>query len=65
VNVRSATIEKLGRDTKLTGSPLPDFVLDIIAQGGLLPKLAADGYIPIDPATARNAAAAGAGGSGA
>jgi hypothetical protein len=25
-------------------------VLDIVAQGGLLPKLVADGYIPTDPA---------------
>jgi 3-isopropylmalate/(R)-2-methylmalate dehydratase small subunit len=49
LDVRSATIERVAGGTKLTGSPLPDFVLAIVAQGGLLPKLAADGYIPTDP----------------
>jgi 3-isopropylmalate/(R)-2-methylmalate dehydratase small subunit len=48
LDARAATIEKDG--TRLTGTPLPDFVLDIVAQGGLLPKLVADGYIPTDPA---------------
>jgi 3-isopropylmalate/(R)-2-methylmalate dehydratase small subunit len=48
VDVRAATIETTsGRHA---GTPLPDFVLDIIEQGGLLPKLVADGYIPTDPA---------------
>jgi 3-isopropylmalate/(R)-2-methylmalate dehydratase small subunit len=50
LNVRTATIEKTADRTKLAGRPLPDFVLDIVAQGGLLPKLVADGYIPTDPA---------------
>jgi 3-isopropylmalate/(R)-2-methylmalate dehydratase small subunit len=45
LNVRTATIETIGGETKLTGLPLPDFVLEIVAQGGLLPKLVADGYI--------------------
>jgi 3-isopropylmalate/(R)-2-methylmalate dehydratase small subunit len=45
LNIREATIEKLGSDTRLQGVPLPQFVLDIVAQGGLLPKLSADGYI--------------------
>jgi 3-isopropylmalate/(R)-2-methylmalate dehydratase small subunit len=49
LNVRSATIERVADGRKLTGSPLPDFVLDILEQGGLLPKLVADGYIPTDP----------------
>lgn len=53
LNVRDATIEKLdGSGTALHGQPLPGFVLEIVAQGGLLPKLAADGYIPTDPARA-------------
>jgi 3-isopropylmalate/(R)-2-methylmalate dehydratase small subunit len=53
LNVREATIEKLDGDgTILRGSPLPEFVLAIVAQGGLLPKLAADGYIPTNPAKA-------------
>jgi 3-isopropylmalate/(R)-2-methylmalate dehydratase small subunit len=50
LDVRNATIEKLADGTTLTGTPLPGFVLDIVAQGGLLPKLVADGYIPKDPA---------------
>jgi 3-isopropylmalate/(R)-2-methylmalate dehydratase small subunit len=49
LNVRKATIAKAD-GTLLTGNPLPDFVLEIVAQGGLLPKLVADGYIPTDPA---------------
>jgi 3-isopropylmalate/(R)-2-methylmalate dehydratase small subunit len=50
LNVRTATIEKLDADgTLLHGTPLPEFVLDIVARGGLLPKLVADGFIPTDP----------------
>ena len=60
LDVRAATVERLEDGAKLTGTPLPDFVLDIVAQGGLLPKLAADGYLPVDPAVARDAAAAAA-----
>jgi 3-isopropylmalate/(R)-2-methylmalate dehydratase small subunit len=48
LNVRTATIERTVDGTTVTGTPLPDFVLDIVAQGGLLPKLAADGYFPSD-----------------
>jgi 3-isopropylmalate/(R)-2-methylmalate dehydratase small subunit len=55
LDVRSATIERVADGTKLTGSPLPDFVLAILAQGGLLPKLVADGYIPTDPAQIHSA----------
>ena len=41
LNVPTATIEKLdGSGTAMQGQPLPEFVLDIVAQGGLLPKLA-------------------------
>ena len=51
LNVRDATIEKLdGSGTALHGQPLPEFVFEIIVRGGLLPKLAADGYIPTNPA---------------
>jgi 3-isopropylmalate/(R)-2-methylmalate dehydratase small subunit len=45
LHVRSARIERPRDGTALTGSPLPDFVLEIVAQGGLLPKLVADGFI--------------------
>ena len=51
LNVRDATIEKLdGSGTALHGQPLPEFVFEIVVRGGLLPKLAADGYIPTNPA---------------
>ena len=50
LDVRAATIEKLGGGERLSGQPLPDFVLEIITGGGLLPKLVADGFIPTDPA---------------
>ncbi len=29
----------------LTGSPMPEFVFEIVSSGGLWPKLLADGYI--------------------
>jgi 3-isopropylmalate/(R)-2-methylmalate dehydratase small subunit len=45
LNIREGTIEKPGSDVRLKGVPLPEFVLEIVAQGGLLAKLAADGYI--------------------
>jgi 3-isopropylmalate/(R)-2-methylmalate dehydratase small subunit len=45
LDIEAATIERLSDGTTLTGSPLPQFVLDIIAGGGLLPKLVADGFI--------------------
>jgi 3-isopropylmalate/(R)-2-methylmalate dehydratase small subunit len=60
--VRAATIERLEDGAKLTGTPLPDFVLDIVAQGGLLPKLAADGFLPVDPAMVGSGATKGQGG---
>ena len=49
LDIRAATIERVSDGVRLAGSPLPDFVLDIIAGGGLLPKLVADGFIPTDP----------------
>jgi 3-isopropylmalate/(R)-2-methylmalate dehydratase small subunit len=48
LDIGNATIERLGGDVRLKGSPLPEFVLEIVAQGGLMPKLAADGYLPTD-----------------
>jgi 3-isopropylmalate/(R)-2-methylmalate dehydratase small subunit len=49
LDVRRATIEKAGAGETLTGTPLPDFVFEILEQGGLLAKLVADGFIPTDP----------------
>jgi 3-isopropylmalate/(R)-2-methylmalate dehydratase small subunit len=50
LDVRKASIESGSDGAALTGNPLPEFVLEILAGGGLLPKLVADGYIPTDPA---------------
>jgi 3-isopropylmalate/(R)-2-methylmalate dehydratase small subunit len=52
LDIREATIERTGDGARLQGAPLPDFVLDILAQGGLLPKLAAEGYLPLPEASA-------------
>jgi 3-isopropylmalate/(R)-2-methylmalate dehydratase small subunit len=49
VNIREATIKRRDEEKVLTGIPLPGFVLDIIAHGGLMAKLMADGYITADP----------------
>jgi 3-isopropylmalate/(R)-2-methylmalate dehydratase small subunit len=45
LDIRRARIELVGDGEGLQGTPLPHFVLDILAEGGLLPKLAADGYL--------------------
>jgi 3-isopropylmalate/(R)-2-methylmalate dehydratase small subunit len=45
LDIREATIAILGSDVRLHGAPLPEFVLDILAEGGLLPKLVAEGYV--------------------
>jgi 3-isopropylmalate/(R)-2-methylmalate dehydratase small subunit len=45
LNVRTATLERVSDAITMTGTPLPDFVLEIVARGGLLPKLVAEGYI--------------------
>jgi 3-isopropylmalate/(R)-2-methylmalate dehydratase small subunit len=50
LDIRRATIERGSGGTALTGNPLPEFVLEILAGGGLLPKLVNDGFIPTDPA---------------
>jgi 3-isopropylmalate/(R)-2-methylmalate dehydratase small subunit len=50
LKISTATVERLEDGTALTGNPLPEFVLEILAGGGLLPKLVKDGYIPTDPA---------------
>ncbi|MEA2592750.1 MAG: 3-isopropylmalate/(R)-2-methylmalate dehydratase small subunit [Actinomycetota bacterium] len=46
LDIPGATIERAGGGGRLQGPPLPEFVLEILAEGGLLPKLAADGYLP-------------------
>jgi 3-isopropylmalate/(R)-2-methylmalate dehydratase small subunit len=44
LDIRHATLEHDG--TRLSGQPLPDFVLEIVGQGGLLPMLAKQGFFP-------------------
>jgi 3-isopropylmalate/(R)-2-methylmalate dehydratase small subunit len=51
LDIRGAAIERCGDGARLEGAPLPDLVFEILAHGGLLPKLAAEGYLP-SPAAA-------------
>jgi 3-isopropylmalate/(R)-2-methylmalate dehydratase small subunit len=44
LDIRRATIEHDG--AQLSGQPLPDFVLEIVGQGGLLSMLAKQGFFP-------------------
>jgi 3-isopropylmalate/(R)-2-methylmalate dehydratase small subunit len=46
LDIREATIERLHDGALLRGTPIPDFVFDIVSGGGLLAKLAADGFLP-------------------
>jgi 3-isopropylmalate/(R)-2-methylmalate dehydratase small subunit len=46
LDIREATIERLHDGALLQGTPIPDFVFDIVSGGGLLAKLAADGFLP-------------------
>jgi 3-isopropylmalate/(R)-2-methylmalate dehydratase small subunit len=48
LNVREATIKTFDGGRELTGTPLPEFVLEILARGGLLPMLAAQGFLPTE-----------------
>jgi 3-isopropylmalate/(R)-2-methylmalate dehydratase small subunit len=46
LDVREAAIEDLSCGEILRGAPIPDFVFEIVAGGGLFAKLAVDGYLP-------------------
>jgi 3-isopropylmalate/(R)-2-methylmalate dehydratase small subunit len=46
LDVAATRIERVADGRTLEGVKLPDFVLDILAQGGLMAKLASDGYLP-------------------
>lgn len=50
VDVADATVTRVHGGPTLAAVPLPTFVVDILDQGGLMAKLAADGYITPDPA---------------
>jgi len=45
LDIAAATIERVRDGHTLHGTELPGFVLDIVAQGGLMAKLAGDGYL--------------------
>jgi 3-isopropylmalate/(R)-2-methylmalate dehydratase small subunit len=40
-------VENTGTGTRLKAGALPPLVLDILAAGGILPKLAREGYVPL------------------
>ncbi|MEV0410525.1 3-isopropylmalate dehydratase [Streptomyces sp. NPDC050448] len=40
-------VENQGSGARLQGGALPPLVLDILAAGGILPKLAREGYVPL------------------
>ncbi|GHE05092.1 LeuD/DmdB family oxidoreductase small subunit [Streptomyces alanosinicus] len=42
--------EHTGSGLRLAGGALPPLVLDILAAGGVLPRLAREGYVPVPPA---------------
>ncbi|WP_035844700.1 LeuD/DmdB family oxidoreductase small subunit [Kitasatospora azatica] len=44
-------IENTTTGVRLTGGALPPLVLDILAAGGILPKLAREGYVPLPRAS--------------
>ncbi len=46
LNVHDAIIELPRTGGALAGAPLPEYVYDILARGGLFAKLAADGHLP-------------------
>ena len=48
LDIRAGTIQTLDGAVSLQGAPLPDFVWDIVAQGGVFKKLVADGYVRTD-----------------
>ncbi len=55
IDVRAATVERIADGARVEGAPLPDFVIDILSQGGLMQKLAADGYLPTQALAAASA----------
>jgi 3-isopropylmalate/(R)-2-methylmalate dehydratase small subunit len=48
LNVRAAIVQRPADGAELHGTPMPDFVFDIVAGGGLMAKLASDGYLAAD-----------------
>ncbi|WP_354701708.1 Homoaconitase small subunit [Paraconexibacter sp. AEG42_29] len=46
VDVKSTDLIRASDGLTLAGTPMPDYVYDIVARGGLRPKLQADGFLP-------------------
>ncbi|MEU0966814.1 3-isopropylmalate dehydratase [Streptomyces sp. NPDC005917] len=46
-------VENPATGVGLTGGALPPLVLDILASGGILPKLAREGYVPLPSGSTR------------
>jgi 3-isopropylmalate/(R)-2-methylmalate dehydratase small subunit len=46
VHLREGWIENLQSGRRAKGAGLPDFVVEIIEAGGLLPQLVKGGYLP-------------------
>jgi 3-isopropylmalate/(R)-2-methylmalate dehydratase small subunit len=46
LDVAAASLERVVGGQRLEGIKLPGFVLDIVVQGGLMSKLACEGYLP-------------------
>ncbi len=49
LDVQGATITRLRDGLTLSGPAIPDYVYEIMAGGGLWPKLQADGFLPTAP----------------
>lgn len=45
VDMKQGTVTNRTKGTVLKGAPLPGMLLDIIAAGGIIPKLKAQGYV--------------------
>lgn len=46
VDVQTAELTRLTDGLQFAGTQMPDYVFDIVARGGLRPKLQADGFLP-------------------
>ncbi|QMU78204.1 hypothetical protein GXW83_23365 [Streptacidiphilus sp. PB12-B1b] len=47
LDFRQGWVENTGTGTRLEGGTLPPLVLEIVAAGGILPKLTREGYVPL------------------
>lgn len=46
IDVREGWVRNVGSGAKMQGERFPQFVLDILDAGGVIPKLRRDGYLP-------------------